>query len=202
MIAPILGQKPQSIRNIAPIDIAKRFTTLVIETSPTFCENDVFGSTPKNAANAEPRPSHITPPESSVSVASLSIPPSIQADISPTVSIAVTMNMMPIGMIALAWNDILTSESAPNPIKLGIAIHAASFTCEKFTTHEYVYLAPSASTPVFGSTNVIMTATIYPASIPKRIAEEEKILFCGAKCFKSTITIKTTNPRKRFGSEP
>ena len=102
MIAPILGQKPQSIRNIAPIDIAKRFTTLVIETSPTFCENDVFGSTPKNAANAEPRPSHITPPESSVSVASLSIPPSIQADISPTVSIAVTINMMPIGIIALA----------------------------------------------------------------------------------------------------
>ena len=65
-----------------------------------------------------------------------------------------------------------------------------------------MYLAPSASTPVFGSTNVIMTATIYPASIPKRIAEEEKILFCGAKCFNNTITIKTTNPKKRFGSEP
>lgn len=106
MRAPIFGQKPQITRNIAPIEIANLLTTFVIETRPTFCENEVFGSTPKSAANDEPIPSQITPPESSESVASLSIPPSTQAEISPTVSIAVTINMMPIGMIALAWKEI------------------------------------------------------------------------------------------------
>ena len=37
---------------------------------------------------------HITPPESSLSVASRSSPPSITPDISPTVSTAVTINIM------------------------------------------------------------------------------------------------------------
>ena len=100
--APIFGQNPHRIRKIAPMEIAKRLTTFVRETSPTFCENEVFGSTPNSAAKADPSPSQITPPDSSESVASRSIPPSIQAEISPTVSIAVTINMMPIGMIALA----------------------------------------------------------------------------------------------------
>ena len=115
MRAPIFGQKPQITRNIAPIEIANLLTTFVIETRPTFCENEVFGSTPKSAANDEPIPSQITPPESSESVASLSIPPSTQAEISPTVSIAVTINMMPIGMIALAWKEIPTSDSNRAP---------------------------------------------------------------------------------------
>ena len=202
MRAPIFGQKPQITRNIAPIEIANLLTTFVIETRPTFCENEVFGSTPKSAANDEPRPSQITPPESSESVASLSIPPSTQAEISPTVSIAVTINMIPIGMIALAWKEIPTSDSFPKPIKLGTAIHAAFLTSSKFTTHEYVYLTPSAVTPVCDMVSVIMIATTYPARIPKRMADDEKILRDGAKCLRSTITISTTIPIKRFGSEP
>ena len=73
------GQNPQSIRKIAPMEIANRFTTFVMDTRPTFCEKEVFGSTPNSAAKEEPSPSQITPPDSSESVASRSIPPSIQA---------------------------------------------------------------------------------------------------------------------------
>ena len=102
MMAPIFGQKPQRIRKIAPMEIAKRLTTFVMDTRPTFCEKEVFGSTPNSAANEEPSPSQITPPDNSVSVASRAIPPSMQAEISPTVSIAVTINIMPMGIMAFA----------------------------------------------------------------------------------------------------
>ena len=56
--------------------------------------------------------------------------------LSEDVSIAVTMNIIPIGMIAFAWNTIFISASAPNPIKLGTAIHAAFLICSKLTTQE------------------------------------------------------------------
>ncbi len=114
------------MRNIAPIEIANLLTTLSLK-QDLHSVRMRYLAVLKSAANDEPRPSQITPPESSESVASLSIPPSTQAEISPTVSIAVTINMMPIGMIALAWKEIPTSESFPKPIKLGTAIHAAFF---------------------------------------------------------------------------
>ena len=55
---------------------------------------EVFRRTPNRAAREEPKPSQATPP-SSLSVASLLLPPSITPEISPTVSTtAVTTNMI------------------------------------------------------------------------------------------------------------
>jgi len=107
------------IRKIAPIVKAYLFTTLVIVTSPTFWLNDVLGKTPNTAARDEPKPSQLTPPESSLSVASLFKPPSIQPEISPIVSTAVTTNIISVGIIAFAENTILTG------IIFGSSIHLA-----------------------------------------------------------------------------
>ena len=103
---------PHAIRKIPPVAIQKRFTTLFIATRPTFWLKDVFGSTPNSAAKEDPSPSHITPPESSLSVASLPRPPSVIPEISPTVSTAVTINMIRIGTIARASNTHFTGISA------------------------------------------------------------------------------------------
>ena len=53
MIAPSLGQRPQRMRKIAPVESAKRLTTLVMATRPTFWLKEVLGSTPKSAAKEE-----------------------------------------------------------------------------------------------------------------------------------------------------
>ena len=151
--AASFGNRPQNTRKIAPIESAKRFTTFVIATRPTFWLKDVFGSTPKIAAKEEPRPSHITPPASSVSVASLPIPPSITPEISPTVSTAVTMNIIITGTIARRSNTGFTGKSC------GIEIHAASFTFCQFNTHAFVYSTPSAVTAVV-SRNIGIIAAI------------------------------------------
>ena len=103
--------------------MAKRLTTLVMPTRPTFWLKEVFGSTPKNAASEEPKPSQITAPESSLSVASRSRPPCTTPAVSPTVSTAVTTNMMSMGTMAPMLNWNLTG------IHCGMANHAASFTC-------------------------------------------------------------------------
>ena len=152
--APSLGISPHNIRNTAPDASATLLTTLVIATSPTFWLNDVLGSTPNIAASVEPRPSHITPPESSLSVASLPIPPSITPEISPTVSTAVTTNITSTGSIALKSNTGLTG------INFGIAIHLASATLFQLSTHDLVYSTPSAVTAVCGRTSPIIIATI------------------------------------------
>ena len=152
--APSLGIRPHNIRNTAPDASAILLTTLVIATRPTFWLNDVLGSTPKSAASDEPKPSHITPPESSLSVASLPTPPTITPDISPTVSTAVTTNITSTGSIALKSNTGLTG------INLGIAIHLASATLFQLSTHDLVYSTPSAVTAVCGSTQPIIAATI------------------------------------------
>ena len=152
--AASLGQRPHNIRNIAPVASANLLTTLVMATSPTFWLNDVFGRTPNTAARDEPRPSHITPPESSLSVASLPRPPSITPDISPTVSTAVTINIMSTGRIARMSNTGFTGMSC------GIANQEASFTLSQFSTQALVYSTPSAVIPVFGRTNPIMIAAI------------------------------------------
>ena len=51
----------------------------------------------------EPQPSQITPPESSLAVASRPMPPSMQPEMSPMVSTAVTRNMMI--MDRMAWRS-------------------------------------------------------------------------------------------------
>ena len=56
-IAPSLGKKPHNTKKPAPIPMVKRLTTFVIPISPTFWLNEVFGITPKMAANILPKPS-------------------------------------------------------------------------------------------------------------------------------------------------
>lgn len=69
----------------APMAIAKRLTTFVMLTRPTFWLKEVLGSTPK--------PSQTTEPESSLSVGSRFNPPCATPEVSPMVSTAVTMNI-------------------------------------------------------------------------------------------------------------
>ena len=120
--APIFGKSPASTRMIAPMEIAKRLTIFVMPTRPTFWLKEVLGSTPNTVASAEPTPSQITAPASSLSVASRFRPPLTTPAVSPTVSTAVTMNMMHMGTIAATLNCSFTGRSC------GTANHAASFT--------------------------------------------------------------------------
>ena len=121
------GQNPHRIRNTAPVIITKRLTTFVTATRPTFCEKEVFGSTPKIAPRIEPRPSAITPPCSSLSVASRFNPPFATPETSPIVSTVVAMNMIPIAIIACELNSKATG------IKAGSANQLAEDTCVKST---------------------------------------------------------------------
>ena len=152
-IAPSFGIRPHRIRNTAPVASAMRLTTFVIVTRPTFWLNEVFGRTPNSAAILEPSPSQITPPESSLSVASRSIPPSTTPEISPTVSTAVTINMIRTGKIARISKTILTGTIG------GMLIQLACATLSQFNTHALVYSVPSAAMPVCGSTRPMMNAT-------------------------------------------
>ena len=171
-----------------------RFTTFVIVTSPTFWLKEVFGSTPNNAASEEPSPSHITPPESSLSVASRPSPPSITPEISPIVSTAVTINMISTGTIARISKIGFTG------ITFGNANQEASLTLSKFKTHALVYSTPSAFTAVVGRIIPIIKHNTYPAIIPIRMEEELAIPF--AKCFTPRIMINTTRPMNKFSNEP
>ena len=63
-------------------------------TIPTFWLNEVFGNPPKTPATALPSPSAYVAPEISSSVASLPAPAFVVADVSPTVSIAETIQPM------------------------------------------------------------------------------------------------------------
>ena len=140
--AASFGNRPHAIRKIPPVAIEKRFTTLFMATRPTFWLKEVFGRTPSSAAKEDPRPSHITPPESSLSVASLPSPPSVIPEISPTVSTAVTINIMHIGTMAFASNTHLTG------IISGTANQDALATLSQFNTHDLVAstVAPASST--------------------------------------------------------
>ena len=77
----------------------------------------------------------------------------ITPEISPTVSTAVTMNMISTGRIARASNTTLTG------ISLGTANQEACATLLQLSTHALVNSTPSAVTPVVGSTRPIMKAT-------------------------------------------
>ena len=150
--APSLGIRPHRIRNTAPEARAMRLTTLVMATRPTFWLKEVLGSTPNSAAKVEPRPSQMTPPDSSLSVGSRFMPPSITPEMSPTVSTAVTMNMISTGRMARISNTILTGTS------LGMANQEACATLSQLSTQALVYSTPSAVTPVVGSTKPMTKA--------------------------------------------
>ena len=142
---------------------AMRLTTFVIVTRPTFWLNEVFGRTPNSAAILEPSPSQITPPESSESVASRPMPPSITPEISPTVSTAVTMNMISTGTMARR------SKTRGTGISFGMENQEASATLSQFKTHALVYSTPSAVMPVGDKKRPMTADAIYPAMIPIRM---------------------------------
>ena len=192
--AASFGHSPHRIKKIAPVDNANRLTTFVIVTRPTFWLNEVFGSTPNNAANEDPSPSHITPPESSLSVASLPSPPSITPEISPTVSTAVTINIIRTGSMALR------SKTGFTGINFGISNQEAAATLSQFRTHAFVYSTPSALTPVVGKTIPMINAAMYPKTMPSKMDEELKNPF--VKCLKNKITASTNNASNRFSIEP
>ena len=144
--AASLGSRPQSTRNTAPQARAMRLTMRVMVTRPTFWLKEVLGSTPKSAAKEEPRPSQMTPPASSVSVASRPMPPSVTPEMSPTVSTAVTMNITITGRMARRSNTGFTG------ISWGTANQSAWSTLSQLSTQALVYSTPSAVTPVVGST--------------------------------------------------
>ena len=153
-IAPSFGIRPHRMRKIAPTDRAPRLTTLVMVTRPTFWLNEVFGSTPNSAANEEPIPSQATPPDSSLSVASRPMPPSITPEISPTVSTAVTINITSTGRMARRSNTGFTG------ISFGIENQPACATLSQLSTHALVNSTPSASTAVVGRTKPMMIAAM------------------------------------------
>lgn len=96
----------------------------------------------------------MTPPDSSLSVASRPMPPSITPEMSPTVSTAVTMNMMSTGRMARISKMILTGTS------LGMANQLACATLFQFRTHALVNSTPSAVTPVVGRIKPMMKAAM------------------------------------------
>ena len=78
----------------------------------------------------------------------------ITPEISPTVSTAVTINMMSTGAMARISNTGFTGSSE------GTANHLALATLFQFSTHALVYSAPSAVMPVVGSTKPIRKAAM------------------------------------------
>ena len=116
------GTNPATTRNSAPMVTTKRLMTPVKATSPTFCENDVFGSALKSAASEVPRPSPVRPPFISRVVGSRWSPALVSAEMSPTVSIDVATAIAPIAMRAALGN------SRPKCSGCGAASHGASAT--------------------------------------------------------------------------
>ena len=80
------------------------------------------------------------------------MPPSMTPEMSPTVSTAVTMNMMSTGRMARISNTILTG------ISLGMANQEACATLSQLSTHALVNSTPSAVTPVVGRTRPMTKA--------------------------------------------
>ena len=122
--APKIGNTPAKIMITAPVAIAKRLTTLVIATSPTFWLNDVIGRHPNTEDNALTKPSHAIEPLVSFAVTSRFRPEAASAEVSPIVSVAETRKICTVEKIALALNTGLKG------INVGSAIIAVSFNEE------------------------------------------------------------------------
>ena len=90
---PRIGNTPARIIITAPVAIAKRLTTLVMATRPTFWLNDVIGRQPNTDERALMNPSQAIEPDVSLSVASRPRPVAARADVSPIVSVADTRNI-------------------------------------------------------------------------------------------------------------
>ena len=89
----ITGRNAASTMMTAPVAMARRFTTFVMATRPTFCENDVMGRQPKHADSELTKPSHAMEPVSSFSFTSRFRPTIVSAEVSPIVSVADTRKM-------------------------------------------------------------------------------------------------------------
>ena len=126
---------------IAPDAIAKRLTTLVIATSPTFWLKDVIGRHPNTDDNALIKPSQAIEPEVSFKLASRFKPEAASAEVSPIVSVAETRKISVTEIIAFRLNSGLKG------ISLGKAIMDVPCSAEKSTTP-------------------IAIATIYPTTSP------------------------------------
>ena len=131
-----------------------RLTTLVMVTRPTFWEKDVVGREENREEMTEPTPSHTTPPESSLAVASRPMPPSMQPEMSPMVSTAVTRNMIRMERMAWRLNVGFTGRIC------GTENHFASAIRDQFTYQEAVKAFPSASTSSWGSRMPMTEATM------------------------------------------
>ena len=105
----------------------QRFTTLVVVTIPTFWLKVTLGSPPKKAPMILLSPNPRIPPRSSLSVASLSIPPMVVAVTSPMACRELMANSRPI-----ATQDE-TSNSIPKCIIFGRANMPARPTALKST---------------------------------------------------------------------
>lgn len=92
----------------APVIIVKRFTTFVMATRPTFCENEVTGGHPNNPEILDAYPSHAREPEISLLVILRSSPEDTRKVVSPMVSAADTRKIIQVETIAPAWNSGFT----------------------------------------------------------------------------------------------
>lgn len=99
------GRNAARIMMMAPVAIARRFTTFVMATKPTFCEKLVIGRQPKHAETELTKPSHAIEPESSFSRTSRPKPTMASAEVSPMVSVAETKKMSVTARMAEGWNS-------------------------------------------------------------------------------------------------
>ena len=102
------GTNPASTSTAAPVAMARRFTTPVMATSPTFCEKEVTGEQPKQPDNVDTSPSAATAPESSLSVGLRRRATAVSAEQSPTVSVADTRNRSVMDRMAEGLNSGIT----------------------------------------------------------------------------------------------
>ena len=99
-MAPSTGKNPAKIMIIAPAAIAKRLTTFVIATRPTFWLNDVIGRHPNSDEIELTKPSQAIEPEVSLVDAFLSKADDARALVSPIVSVAETRKIRVTEIIA------------------------------------------------------------------------------------------------------
>ena len=104
-ITLITGRNAARIMMTAPVAMALRFTTFVMATRPTFCENDVIGRQPKHADSELTKPSQAMEPESSFSFTSRLRPTMVSAEVSPIVSVADTRKISVTDTIAPRLNS-------------------------------------------------------------------------------------------------
>ncbi len=127
-IALTNGTKPARIMTTAPDAMARRLTTFVMATRPTFCENEVMGMQPKQADSVETKPSQAMEPESSSSRTSRLRPVAASAVVSPMVSVAETRKMRVTARMAPGLN------SGAKGMMVGTAMGAAFAKPERSTT--------------------------------------------------------------------